>query len=981
MSTVLTKPQFFKPLISGFEDDFSIPVSFFKYLKGEECDRAKLRSQGGKLWPIKINGRRFEDGWKHFVEDHDLQIGDFLVFRHEGDMVFDVLVFDRTTCQREYLPIIDIKEEEFEIHDQNRPKYTSTGKKLEKEKKVKTGLKETDSSSAHEHPYCVIKLSPDSIRKSRLYIPRNFATLCGLYGRSCSMILKDEEEKCWPVKLLYRTLESKFFIGAGWGAFHDFHKLKEGDALIIELIKNGETPVMKIFRLQEHPEVTREHTIQINEPACSEHTEVRRELKFQSNAQAGSPSLEHLHANSKASKLRKSQLETPEVAKESDAGVKDRLLTNVDRQRRHLTESGTCSRCRGHMETLCHALRDCLNSQKIWEGVLPAHTLPPFMAHSAIDWFSEGAKGKLLANMEHGDIFFALICHHIWKWRNDELFAKKTTFIPDLLNFFSKKLSVILQSSKGEPLGNPSPAKVVHLVGWSKPIEGVVKLNTDGSCLSNGRIAAGGVLRDAGGAWLAGFTHNLGLGSAFSAELWGILSGKNLEKENKVITRLERKASSSVPEHPYCIIKLSPDSLKKSRLYIPRNFARLCGLYGRSCSMILKDEEEKCWPAKLLYRTIDNKFIIGAGWGAFHEVHKLKAGDTLIIELIKDGETPVMKICRVKEHPEVTTEQTFHNNGPACSGLQEHPEVRRESNAQAGSPALRHLHSNTKALELRKSQLETPEVAKESCSGKPKKYKQHENASKAKASSSSVTPNSFFVARITDYTCKRSKLYIPVKFSRLHFENKKCCKVILVDQEGRSWPAYSWHKSSVEEAYISDGWKEFSDANKLKMGDSFVFEFVGTQKRPVLQMRGFKANHKAGKNQEAASSSMEKPYTYVTVQASHVKMSQIKIPVSFAKRCGLITNKCSAVTIKNETGNSWLVALRLDKNDEVYMAYGWLDFVKENGIQEGDVFMLELVKEGIKPQLKYYALKEEMGSNRKGILEDFEDVEPTILRS
>ncbi|XP_065848509.1 B3 domain-containing protein REM13-like isoform X3 [Euphorbia lathyris] len=779
MSTVLTKPQFFKPLISGFEDDFSIPVSFFKYLKGEECDRAKLRSQGGKLWPIKINGRRFEDGWKHFVEDHDLQIGDFLVFRHEGDMVFDVLVFDRTTCQREYLPIIDIKEEEFEIHDQNRPKYTSTGKKLEKEKKVKTGLKETDSSSAHEHPYCVIKLSPDSIRKSRLYIPRNFATLCGLYGRSCSMILKDEEEKCWPVKLLYRTLESKFFIGAGWGAFHDFHKLKEGDALIIELIKNGETPVMKIFRLQEHPEVTREHTIQINEPACSglqEHTEVRRELKFQSNAQAGSPSLEHLHANSKASKLRKSQLETPEVAKESDAG-------------------------------------------------------------------------------------------------------------------------------------------------------------------------------------------------------------KNLEKENKVITRLERKASSSVPEHPYCIIKLSPDSLKKSRLYIPRNFARLCGLYGRSCSMILKDEEEKCWPAKLLYRTIDNKFIIGAGWGAFHEVHKLKAGDTLIIELIKDGETPVMKICRVKEHPEVTTEQTFHNNGPACSGLQEHPEVRRESNAQAGSPALRHLHSNTKALELRKSQLETPEVAKESCSGKPKKYKQHENASKAKASSSSVTPNSFFVARITDYTCKRSKLYIPVKFSRLHFENKKCCKVILVDQEGRSWPAYSWHKSSVEEAYISDGWKEFSDANKLKMGDSFVFEFVGTQKRPVLQMRGFKANHKAGKNQEAASSSMEKPYTYVTVQASHVKMSQIKIPVSFAKRCGLITNKCSAVTIKNETGNSWLVALRLDKNDEVYMAYGWLDFVKENGIQEGDVFMLELVKEGIKPQLKYYALKEEMGSNRKGILEDFEDVEPTILRS
>ncbi|XP_065859433.1 factor of DNA methylation 4-like [Euphorbia lathyris] len=53
-------------------------------------------------------------------------------------------------------------------------------------------------------------------------------------------------------------------------------------------------------------------------------------------------------------------------------------------------------------------------------------------------------------------------------------------------------------------------------------------INTDGSCLSDGRIAAGGVLRDASGAWLAGFTHNLGMGSSFSAELWGILSGIKL---------------------------------------------------------------------------------------------------------------------------------------------------------------------------------------------------------------------------------------------------------------------------------------------------------------------------------------------------------------------------------------------------------------------------------------------------------------------
>ncbi|WCJ34010.1 hypothetical protein M5689_015336 [Euphorbia peplus] len=65
---------------------------------------------------------------------------------------------------------------------------------------------------------------------------------------------------------------------------------------------------------------------------------------------------------------------------------------------------------------------------------------------------------------------------------------------------------------------------------------------------------------------------------------------------------------------------------------------RLCGLYGRSCLMVLEDEEENCWPAKLLYRAKNSKFIIGDGWGDFHGFQKLKAEDTLMIELIKNGE-------------------------------------------------------------------------------------------------------------------------------------------------------------------------------------------------------------------------------------------------------------------------------------------------------------------------------------------------------
>ncbi|RWW83034.1 hypothetical protein BHE74_00008473 [Ensete ventricosum] len=47
------------------------------------------------------NGLRFESGWKEFVVDHAMEIGDFLVFRLEGCSCFSVLVFDATACEKE----------------------------------------------------------------------------------------------------------------------------------------------------------------------------------------------------------------------------------------------------------------------------------------------------------------------------------------------------------------------------------------------------------------------------------------------------------------------------------------------------------------------------------------------------------------------------------------------------------------------------------------------------------------------------------------------------------------------------------------------------------------------------------------------------------------------------------------------------------------------------------------------------------------
>ncbi|XP_065849811.1 putative B3 domain-containing protein REM15 [Euphorbia lathyris] len=731
-ATLLTKPHFFKPLLPGFEDDFLIPGAFSKYFTEQNCDKAMLGSrQGGKLWPVKINGRRLEDGWKQFVEDHGLQIGDFLVFRHEGDLVFFVLVFDRTTCEREYPSFIAAsteEEEKIEIEEQNVPEDSSSEKKSEENEKVKTSLEAKASSSVLEYPYSVIQLTPKNIKKSRLNIPRKFARKSGLYGRCCSMILKDEEGNCWPANLLYKRSSGKTYIAGGWPSFCVARKLKTGDLLIVELTRNGKIPVLKIRTLQEHPEV-------------------KQEIMSENNTEADSSSPGHLHATTEAYNLEKSQPKIPEE---------------------------------------------------------------------------------------------------------------------------------------------------------------VVKNS---------------------GCW------------------------KKLEKKKKLETRLEEKASSTVFEHPRCVIELIRDSFKCGRVYIPRGFAKQHGLYGRCCSMILKDGEGNCWPAKLFYKSSTGKTYVGGAWKSFRLAHKLKIGDSLLVELTRNGKIPVLKMQRLQEHPEVKQE------------------VMDQNNAETDSWSPRHLHATTEASNRERTQLHIPEeVTKVSGLGKLRKNKQP------------VTGSRFFVAKVYDRWVD-SKLYIPGKFVRLHFQNIEFCKVILIDREGRSWPANLRYRDSDDQAYISGGWNEFRVANDLNPGDTFVFEFIKKGERPALKMCEFKTNHNARKNEETASSTIEKPsHFFVILKSSMVQLGQIRIPTDFARRNGLLTSVCSEMIIRNEMGNSWQVATKLDKSGEVFIRYGWTEFAKRNGIKVGDVFMLELVKGEPKTRvMNYYAAKQRMeSSNQEGMGEDFEDVKPII---
>ncbi|PNX62683.1 ribonuclease H, partial [Trifolium pratense] len=65
--------------------------------------------------------------------------------------------------------------------------------------------------------------------------------------------------------------------------------------------------------------------------------------------------------------------------------------------------------------------------------------------------------------------------------------------------------------------------KTITNISWKAPAHGWYCLNTDGAAKGiDGLTGCGGLVRDENGRWIRGFSRNLGIASAYMAELWSL---------------------------------------------------------------------------------------------------------------------------------------------------------------------------------------------------------------------------------------------------------------------------------------------------------------------------------------------------------------------------------------------------------------------------------------------------------------------------
>ncbi|CAN1747938.1 Putative ribonuclease H protein At1g65750 [Linum perenne] len=200
----------------------------------------------------------------------------------------------------------------------------------------------------------------------------------------------------------------------------------------------------------------------------------------------------------------------------------NKLLTNAERYRRHLSDCSDCGVCLATPETSLHVLRDCAVSREVWGRFQNISEQPDFFTANMETWWITNLSRAATARS------FGLICWVLWKCRNERIFEGSNTNavgIDKRCRYWidvSKEAFCDFQALRG----NERSQRYERRICWEAGPAPGFTLNTDGSVIQpSGMAAAGGVIRNWEGRIVDAFTFNLGKCSITRAELTGAVTG------------------------------------------------------------------------------------------------------------------------------------------------------------------------------------------------------------------------------------------------------------------------------------------------------------------------------------------------------------------------------------------------------------------------------------------------------------------------
>ncbi|MCL7051798.1 hypothetical protein MKW94_024512 [Papaver nudicaule] len=268
--------HFFKVLMPGYDNNLMIPVVVSNKLKElmvskMEKETALLRTRKSKdvLWKVEVS--RSDDGtwcfsgdhWRDFVSFHDLNIYEFLVFEHTGDLLFNVCMYDSPyTSTSGFPPSIGEKEFPSPTCGENRhhvqehePRSEAVNGNLQSRSRRNNNASKNFTCS----PCFTTIMAESNLVPSMPYlnIPQPFTRSNNLeeHGGSTITLRDRRQRKTWSVKLQksrarrdsHSDVRTRMLLRDGWSEFAMSNDLKLGDTCLMELDQTARTKEGRII--------------------------------------------------------------------------------------------------------------------------------------------------------------------------------------------------------------------------------------------------------------------------------------------------------------------------------------------------------------------------------------------------------------------------------------------------------------------------------------------------------------------------------------------------------------------------------------------------------------------------------------------------------------------------------------------------------------------------------------------------------------
>ncbi|XP_024932554.2 putative B3 domain-containing protein At5g66980 isoform X2 [Ziziphus jujuba] len=246
--------EFFKVFLpSSSSNHMSIPPAFVNKLKAGLPGKAILKDFSGRSWHVGLEiierHLHFTSGWEKFASDHFLEHGDFLIFKYDGNSLFNVKIFGLNGCKKEVVnnegikrgQVKDKEEEEQKKKEDNKDAQTDNSPSDEqngskKRKRATTKLEENEIQDTAEcvqpkNPRFVVNIT--KYYRYFLHVPGSFLNEHRIKLMH-DLILHHQNDK-WPVKVVIRN-DGRHAITTGWIDFVRKNEIEAKDKCVFDAV-------------------------------------------------------------------------------------------------------------------------------------------------------------------------------------------------------------------------------------------------------------------------------------------------------------------------------------------------------------------------------------------------------------------------------------------------------------------------------------------------------------------------------------------------------------------------------------------------------------------------------------------------------------------------------------------------------------------------------------------------------------------------